>query len=143
MLFKDAAETLNLQGDGEYSNGREFRRALLRGMSSPSTRQTRCHSSISVLFRNIESRLQDTLDSGPQVELCLRLLSSIRSISQVKHFSLQDADSTDIVQDFADKAQSSTEYHTWCKDTLALFENYPRLKHHQRLSFVLDLISRF
>lgn len=100
-----------------------------------------------VLFANVESSLQNnTPDSSVQIELCLKFLSSVRSISQVTIQPLSPSFPAQIhnmyKKDLTNQSQDGTEYHAWCKHIVNLFDNYPRLRHHQRLSFVLDLISR-
>ncbi|KXN81525.1 hypothetical protein AN958_04462 [Leucoagaricus sp. SymC.cos] len=115
-VFKDAAEPLRgldtKDDNAELPNIREARLSLIK-----------------VLFKNIETGLEDMLEANAQIstsiDLCLKFFSMIRSVSQ----------------DLSETPEIRASYTAWCKDVLALLENYPRLKNHQRLKTILDLLS--
>ncbi|KAJ3576462.1 hypothetical protein NP233_g425 [Leucocoprinus birnbaumii] len=83
-------------------------------------------SLVETLFKNIEAGLSD---NSPQtntwVEFCLKFLSAIRSNTQ----------------DFLPVPTLATSYSAWRKQILGIIEGYPRLKSHQRLKTILDLLS--
>lgn len=114
-LFKDLAEPLaafNAEVSPQMTHIQELRMTLVKG-----------------LFRNVEAGLEELSDTIPRnsasIDFCLKFFSMIRSNSQ----------------EFSSRSELSTSYSAWYKEIYALLANYPRLKSHQRLKTILDLLS--